>query len=84
MEDTQMADISDIWRQQQIIDAHNDQIKAEAWELLRSHGEDWAEAVDLSMASFAESDRDGIRIVGLLAQIGYAHMLATAFVEDAC
>ena len=77
-----MADISHIIRQQQIIDAHNDQIKAEAWELLRSHNEDWAEAVDLSMESFAQCERDGIRIVGLLAQVGYAHMLATAYVGD--
>lgn len=77
-----MADISHVWRQQQIIDAHNDQLKAEAWDLLRSHDEDWAEAVDLSMQSFADCERDGIRIVGLLAQIGYAHMLATVFTGD--
>lgn len=77
-----MADISEITRQQLLIEANVEQMKCEAWELLRDHSEDWVDALDGYMQGFAESPRDGIRAIGLLAQIGYSHMLASVFVGD--
>lgn len=60
---------------QALIRSELDQLKQQAWGLLHDDGEEWTDRLDQMMRAFGEHDEDPWRILGLIAQVGFLHML---------
>ena len=70
-----MADIRGMRPNQALIRAHLDRAKPEAWDILQSKGIAWTDRLSEMVTGFREHDADPWRIVGLLADIGFLHLL---------
>lgn len=70
-----MADIRGLSQDQAVIRSEMDQLKAELWPQLHAHGEEWTECLDQMLTAFAAHDQEPWKSVGLLAQIGFLHLL---------
>jgi hypothetical protein len=70
-----MPDIRELHQNQTVIRAELDRMKPEAWRILQGNGEEWTERLDQMLRGFAGHDEDPWRILGLLAQIGFLHLL---------
>jgi len=70
-----MPDIRGLQQDQAVIRSELDQLKQEAWQHLHARGEEWTDRLDQLMRGFMGHDEDPWRILGLLAQIGFLHMM---------
>ena len=70
-----MADIRGLGQDQAIIRAELDQLKAEIWPVLQRHGEEWVDRFDQMIRAFGDHDEEPWRSVGIIAQIGFLHLL---------
>lgn len=70
-----MADIRGLTLDQAIIRAEMDRLKAQIWPVLREHGEHWTDRFDQMIKAFSTHDQEPWRTLGLMAQVGFLHML---------
>jgi hypothetical protein len=70
-----MANIRDMQSNQAIIRSEMDQLKSQCWQILHQRGEEWTDRFDQMITAFMQHDQDPWRSLGLLAQIGFLHLL---------
>lgn len=70
-----MADIRGLTADQTVIRAELDKLKLVAWDELQNHSEQWVDRLNTMIVAFSEHDESPWNIVGILANIGFLHML---------
>lgn len=79
---TDLTDADECWRLHKLrIEQHQDQLRAKAFDMLQELGEEGCEQLTEQLWALQESERPFVRLLGVLAEIGYDATLMAQIME---